>query len=263
MPCSSAFGKCSLTLISVLLVLTKSITAFDCVKTGPCSCQFSDGQIIDLTPLSSTDVNNPTFMDIPGASTSELYSWNPCADFSEGPDNCQNVAVCNIHQNLPNAEYFNLGTTDSVSYTTDDLGAVTISYQYTQAGTPTVQRNSHILLSCDQSQDGALTAQGPQPDPSSPDYYFGLNSRYACPTSPGSSKGGGGISAGSIICIAIFVIAFVYLALGMSINIFYRKHIGIERLPNASLWIAMPGLVKDGFRFVFTCGRKTTVYDRI
>ncbi|OWF54291.1 Cation-dependent mannose-6-phosphate receptor [Mizuhopecten yessoensis] len=245
------------------MVETGFVSAKDCVGTGSCSCQFTDGTTIDLTPLSSKDVNNPTFMDISGPTPLDIYSWNPCADFTEGPDGCTNVAVCNIHQNIPNAAYFSLGTTDSVTFTTDDLGQVTMNYQFTGTGTPIVQRNSHILLTCDQSQEGTLVAQGPLPDPSSPDYYFGLQSKYVC---PGNSPGGGGkssaMSVGSILCIAVLVIALVYVIGGMSINVFYRKHIGIERFPNASFWLLVPGLIKDGCKFVITRG-KTTTYDRI
>ncbi|XP_033762485.1 uncharacterized protein LOC117344001 [Pecten maximus] len=254
---------CCFTLFSLLLLESDIVSAFDCVKTGPCQCQLNDGTVIDLSPLSSSDVNNPKFMDLPGPTTTDLYSWNPCADFSEGPDNCQNVAVCNIHQNLPDASYFSLGTTDSVTYTTDDIGAVTISYQYSQSGA--AQRNSHILLSCDQSQEGTFTAQGPLPDPTSPDYYFALTSKYACASKPGGGGGGGsgGVSAGTIICIGVFAIAIVYVTVGISINVFYRKHIGVERLPNVTFWMAIPGLIRDGCKFILTCGRKSTVYDKI
>ncbi|XP_060066316.1 uncharacterized protein LOC132546610 [Ylistrum balloti] len=246
-----------LTLFSLLLWDTGLVSSFNCVKTGPCSCQLDDGTSVDLSPLSSSDVNNPTFLDVSGPTTSDIYSWNPCADFSEGPDNCQNVAVCDIHQNIPNAEYFSLGNTDSVSFTTDDLGQVTISYQYSNNGT---QRNSHILLSCDPSQEGNFVPQGPLPDPTSPDYYFGLESKYIC--KPKAEKKGG-ISVGTIICIAALAIIVLYVSVGVSVNVFYRKYTGKQIIPNVSFWAGLPGLIKDGFKFLISGCKKSTVYDRI
>ncbi|VDI50718.1 Hypothetical predicted protein [Mytilus galloprovincialis] len=202
-----------------------------CKKTSSCSCKFSNGAAINLNQLSNTD-QTPRFEDQPDPdSNADMYSWNPCQPFNEG--DCMDVAVCNVHNNIPNASYFTLGDQDSAVFSTS--GKVT-KLTYIYAGTGGAQRSAEITLTCDKDKEGSLDVKGEIPLGSG-EYFFELQTKYACVDL-------GGISIGTIILIAFLCFIVVYLVLGMSIQTFVRKASGKQRIPNYSLWSTVPGLVK-------------------
>ncbi|OWF38198.1 uncharacterized protein LOC110466575 [Mizuhopecten yessoensis] len=240
-----------------------SITADECVQVNSCSCQFSDGRKIDLSPLSSNDVNSPRFYDVPvSPGSDDMFSWNPCMDFLQpSGSSCQGVAVCHIHLAPPIAVYFNLGTTETAVFSTNDAGQVSLSYQHIETGTPTIQRSSHIALICDQSQEGGFVPLF-ESDPGSGRFQFELHSKYTC-YGDSTDDDNNVFSVGTIICVAALAIVLLYLVGGVSYNVIYKKSIGVERIPNVSVWRMLPGLIKDGFLFVFTRGRTSSTYRNI
>ncbi|CAG2193102.1 unnamed protein product [Mytilus edulis] len=190
--------------------------------------------------------NSYGFEDQPDPdSNADMYSWNPCQPFNEG--DCMDVAVCNVHNNIPNASYFTLGDQDSAVFSTS--GKVT-KLTYIYAGTGGAQRSAEITLTCDKDKEGFLDVKGEIPLGSG-EYFFELQTKYACVDL-------GGISIGTIILIAFLCFIVVYLVLGMSIQTFVRKASGKQRIPNYSLWSTVPGLVKDGTVFVVTRGKRTS-----
>ncbi|XP_033762726.1 uncharacterized protein LOC117344180 [Pecten maximus] len=255
----------TLQVVVVLLCIFNDgmVTADECQQIDSCSCQFPDGTKIDLSPLSSSDVNTPRFYDVPVTPGSDdMFSWNPCADFLQPTSStCQGVAVCHIHLAPPIAVYFNLGTTDSAAFSTNDAGQVELSYRHIETGTPITQRSAHIALLCDQTQDGLLVPLF-EIDPGSGQFHFELHSKYTC---YGDNVGDNvsPFSVGTIVCLVALALVLVYVIGGVGYNSLYKKSIGIERIPNVTVWRKLPGLIKDGFKFVFTGGRASGDYRNI
>jgi len=69
----------------------------------------------------------------------------------------------------------------------------------------------------------------------------------------------GGLSAGSIILIVLFVSLILYIVAGVVWNKKKKGATGKELLPNHEFWFGFPGLVKDGFKYFVskTCKRGT------
>ena len=90
------------------------------------------------------------------------------------------------------------------------------------------------------------------------------------PTSGGSTGNNlGGLQGGDIFILLIFLTATIYFGGGMVLN--YQRTGGMKNggtpvIPHVTFWRAVPGLVADGFRFVFvdrfgTAGGGGTKYE--
>ena len=79
---------------------------------------------------------------------------------------------------------------------------------------------------------------------------------------PGSLSGAGGLSIGFILLIIALVVAIVYLLIGVVVQSTVREAEGRDRIPNVSFWSLLSGLVRDGFKFTFSCG-KSSNYQKI
>lgn len=213
-----------------------------------CGCQTDKG-LIDLSPLDATP--NIAFQDVTGDDQNS-YSYNPCSPFTEG-DSCNNVAAC---QSTTFNAYYPLGTQDSVKW---GASGDNVQLTYTATDEYGTARTAQVILVCDQTAEGALTAKGEDPQ-GSVTYTMTLTSKHACPQ--GGGGGGGGLSPGSILCIVFVVLIFVYLVGGVLVNTLAKGAQGVERIPNISLWKEFPGLVKDGFVFTF-CSCRRGSYDNI
>ncbi|KAI8481828.1 hypothetical protein Bbelb_404330 [Branchiostoma belcheri] len=169
-----------------------------------------------------------------------LYSWNPCAPFSEvgsgDPESCTNVAACQIAKD--GSISYGLGTQDSASFTvTDDpnMGqTLTLVYQMPQGG-----RVSGVILECTQgattfSAIGEVTVGA---------YSFQLSSPCACPGA-GPGCAGGGLSGGSVFLIICVVLVAVYVIAGAIFMKFVKGAQGSEVIPNIAFWKSLPGYVK-------------------
>eukprot|EP01117_Protostelium_nocturnum_P007358 TRINITY_DN2633_c0_g1_i1.p1 TRINITY_DN2633_c0_g1~~TRINITY_DN2633_c0_g1_i1.p1 ORF type:complete len:253 (+),score=67.20 TRINITY_DN2633_c0_g1_i1:236-994(+) len=71
---------------------------------------------------------------------------------------------------------------------------------------------------------------------------------------------GGKMSAGSIILIIFWSVLISYFVFGVAINKFYLHKSGPEVVPNHSFWFGLPGLIRDGSRFIVikATGKETT-----
>jgi hypothetical protein len=108
-------------------------------------------------------------------------------------------------------------------------------------------------------------------NPNSP-FTFTAKSAAACPAAPSpppapTPSGDGGTvvvevhstsTAGGIaVTCIIFVGGALYFIVGCIIKA-ARGARGAEAIPNVDFWKSFPGLVRDGFLFVFTCGKRTS-----
>ncbi|KAK7488279.1 hypothetical protein BaRGS_00020438 [Batillaria attramentaria] len=233
----------------------------DCTKTGPCSCEGPEGSI-DLSPLDGK--GSPKYKDQPDQlGSGYLFSWNPCSAFSEA-SGCNSVSACQMASDQ--SASYTLGTQDTADFVTDATTG-DLNLQYT-ASDGTSTRTTIVTLVCDQTiPDGTLLVVG---EATTLTYNFVLSSIHCCPSSgpgpgpgPNGGSGDGGLSIGSILVIAFVSLLVVYAVAGVVIQVFLRKASGKERIPNYSIWSAIPGLVKDGFVFTFTLGKKRGSYDNI
>ncbi|XP_019623690.1 PREDICTED: uncharacterized protein LOC109469593 [Branchiostoma belcheri] len=189
-----------------------------------------------------------------------LYSWNPCAPFSEvgsgDPDeSCTNVAACQVAKD--GSISYGLGTQDSASFTvTDDpdMGqTLTLVYQMPEGG-----RVSGVILECTQgattfSAIGEVTVGA---------YSFQLSSPCACPGA-GPGCAGGGLSGGSVFLIILVVLAAVYVIAGAIFMKFVKGAQGSEVIPNIAFWKSLPGYVKDGVFFILSPCRRSKGYESV
>jgi len=88
-------------------------------------------------------------------------------------------------------------------------------------------------------------------------FTLALESKYAC------VGGGGGdddtdseLSGGWIFVIILVVIVPVYIVAGCIYKTTKAGTSGIESCPNIDFWRDLPGLIKDGFRYVFSGFKK-------
>ncbi|XP_060070743.1 uncharacterized protein LOC132550668 [Ylistrum balloti] len=218
-----------------------------CTKTSACACKFPYGAGVDLSSLDSNDPKNPTFPDIFPDSGNDAFSWNPCSAFDEG-DGCLSVALCDVHQNPNNTEYFPIGLQDTADFSYNSNGQLQITYIY--AGTGGAKRQSFVTLTCDPQQSAQFSATGENPSGSGM-YYFDLTSKLACYQAETS---GSSLSIGSIICIAFFSLIFLYFTAGMVFKLAVRKERGTNLIVHKEVLVAIPGLVKDGTMFIFRRG---------
>jgi len=237
-------------LLPVLLVLMTSLTRHTdaqqvtrCDRKTDCSCD-TDAGVIDLAPLAS----NPP-RSIPGQSTDETFFYSPCKNFDY--DTVTNAGM--VQQN--GGGTYEIGTNSDTT---------TISGIDPSSGLPyfvmissDTQRMAQVACSCDQSQEFSAQYNGETTGPPI-SYNFVLTSKFCC---PGYAPSGGdgdidGMSIGSILVIAFFVLFITYFAAGIAVQKVVRKASGSEVIPNSGFWKGMPGLILDGMKFTVKCGRK-------
>ncbi|XP_013409684.1 putative mannose 6-phosphate receptor-like protein C530.09c [Lingula anatina] len=219
--------------VLTLVAAVGGILNIDCIKKTACSCEIN-GDIIDLTPLANKN-NTPRFKDVQGTEPGSQFSWNPCYPFSEGVG-CTNVSAC---QKQVWATYA-IGKQESAEFINDPINGLTIHYQ--AIDTVGVIRDSYVSIDCGPNE-GDLTAQG---EVGQAKYYMTLKTKYAC-VAGGSA---GGLSAGSILIIIVICAVVVYLIGGVLVMRFVKGARGTEMIPNESFWKSLPGLIKDGGKFV-------------
>ncbi|XP_076090271.1 uncharacterized protein LOC143062468 [Mytilus galloprovincialis] len=209
----------------------------DAIKTvNSCKCDLEDGQVIDLSKLAKKD-GSARFVDIHDGLGSDTFSYNPCKGFSQG--SCSDVAVCQTR----GTDNYNAGDQKGAVCFQDNTG---ISIVYTSDSPVMIQnvkRTTVLYLTCDSSTEGDLQVQGEITEST---YLMTLTSKYACPFTPSL------LSAGSILIIVLVCLLLTYFIGGILYQTFYKKAVGIERIPNYTLWTSLPSLVKEGSMFALT-----------
>ncbi|XP_038055352.1 uncharacterized protein LOC119727523 [Patiria miniata] len=245
-----------------------------CNAVDDCSCKLSDGKEINIRSLGSQGGTTPRFpYELAG---SWKYAYNPCYPWSD-TTSCQNVAACQEGDPDPTEKYA-IGDATPATWTQENNKYV-VKYSSTGGGKT---RTSVVVLACDTSAtEPKLERLGSKPDPQDPDttlYDFILTSKCCCPGECGSvgptkpahttkhahptkpHPAAGGISIGSVMCIIVSVLIIVYVVAGVLFMKFVRHAEGMEIIPNRNIWGGLFRSIRDGFMFVFTCG-KNSGYD--
>ncbi|OWF50466.1 uncharacterized protein LOC110450385 [Mizuhopecten yessoensis] len=235
--------------LAVFCLFISGTVSQTCTKVSSCACTTDSGFKIDLTPLGNTDTT-PRFQDIPDSKgKTDVYSWNPCQEFTEGT--CVNEAACKVTPSGMITQYLGIGTQDSATFLYDDKGRLTI--QYTTGNATTA-----VNIICSEDDTGSVTAYGLDQEGGQKEYHFELKTAYACPPKHPTA-----VSIGTYLCIGCGVFLIVYIVGGVLFQSFVRKETGKLRIPNLNFWTAMPALIRDGVMFVLTRGKKKVAYDRI
>ncbi|GFN88359.1 cation-dependent mannose-6-phosphate receptor [Plakobranchus ocellatus] len=201
-----------------------------------CGCKTDQG-LIDLTKFKDDKFSAP-------GSMGEQYFWNPCRDFTI----MDITSAC--MQSYPTSTY-DCGTHKSTTSSVEDGTAVF------HLKADIESRKSNIKCVCGTSGKFTFITESPTGT-----YNLELNDKACCPIGGSTAGSSHGLSGGSILLIVALVVVVVYLVGGVIIQVGVRKVEGKERIPNVNFWTALPGLIKDGFRFTFS-GFRSGAYSQI
>jgi len=241
-------------IISRCTARNNSLGLEDCDGVGTCFCTMKSGQKIDLTALGEyirdhapggrLTAKDPLF--------DTVYSLNPCSPFDLG-SGCKDVLVCKTD----GGNNINVGAKrPGVSPTFDSTGDVMLVGFITQVPALAV---STLACHCNSNAVGmpTLKALGSRTGT----YAFEIEHTCCCPD---GCYGFNGLSGGSVLLIILFVGLSVYLGVGIGFNVFKRGATGSDMWPNKTFWSALPGLIKDGGKYIVAGGGgKKAQYDQI
>ena len=234
----------ALVIFAVLVALAKSAGITKCTyDESICGCKTDDGYI------SLRKYADKAFQDTDSVSGFTYY-WSPCKDITKGSITSSCV------QEDAKGNQFDCGT--HKSYTTEVKDGDAVFHMVAADN----QRNSEISCICSEGASDTFIFDGEDPFVAGV-YDMSLKGDSCCSKTgslPGT--GSGGLSVGSILLIIVLVVVIVYLLAGVVVQSAVRKAEGRERIPNVSFWSLLPGLVRDGFRFTFSCG-KASQYNEV
>ncbi|KAL5012266.1 hypothetical protein ScPMuIL_010817 [Solemya velum] len=222
--------------ISTLSQTVPVLTDVVCRQEGTCSCSLMDGSgVIDLKTVANSD--KPRFK-IPGADTADKdeYFYNPCYPFSiaASHNHCTDASACRYDG--VTGIYQNLALAQSAKFDYDkDIGQIFIHYRSSPQ-----DRNlsTRVYLRCDDNNVLSLN------DYSETSVNFTLSSPCVCPNGCLPV-----LSVGTIVIIVFSLFLLTYLCVGMLYKKAVFGAVGQELVPNHDFWVALPGLVKDGYLF--------------
>uniref|UniRef100_A0A2M4AV13 Putative autophagy-related protein 27 n=2 Tax=Anopheles triannulatus TaxID=58253 RepID=A0A2M4AV13_9DIPT len=228
------FGFCGL--------LQFSLADGTCRKVGDCSCEFYDGQGIDLSPVipETSQALETT------SSNADEFFFSPCKTIYYVPKENQTdeLGRCNKGYTLcmyvnATKNYIRLGELDRTEFISRENDGLYLTYKNEKNFT-------EVKLVCARDKSSYLYL-----DPTSynktQNHTLILFSPWACPkTIEDFSKP----STGTVLLIMLFVSMLAYFLVGVTVNAVYLGARGMEMIPNLDFWRNLPGLVRDGARFL-------------
>ncbi|XP_072028380.1 uncharacterized protein [Amphiura filiformis] len=224
------------------LILLPTVYA-QCKKVNNCRCKLPNGKLIDISKIGNKDGTEPKFpYSLPddGSALFYEYSFNGCYAYSDAF--CKDAVACQRRKNSQDPG-FSLGTPDSADYTDGTV------LNFTAVGQDGQQRTARIKLICEADGTPESSSIKRLGEPAANWIYeYELTSKCACGN--GCASPDTGLSIGSLLCILFPVAVILYLVLGGIFMKFVRGAEGKEVIPNVSIWMEFPMLVKDGAMFV-------------
>jgi len=214
------------------------------ISNDACKGQVN-GNNYDLTQLQTQTGNADASAQDPTGAT---YFYHPCSPLITVKCNDPNAAVCQIDTSTP-PNIRSCGLLTDVSWASRGAGLDDKGFVMTFAGGD-AGRQTFLEFVCDGNAGvGMLVTKNPVEKPAQ-HYHLQWTSSYVCPLSDGG-KLGLKISGGWLFLIFLVVGVSLYFSLGVLVNRFYFNKYGLELIPHAGLWIALPGLVRDGHLYVW------------
>ncbi|BFY98710.1 hypothetical protein BsWGS_01750 [Bradybaena similaris] len=227
-PCITLSVACVVCLLQSCLVSGQGFTT--CTYSTDCTGYTNLGAV-NLTLASAFDpyaTTNPANQD--------AFYWKPCEDFL-----LSGITAGAVQQ--PTGSY------------SQDLGIHSQASCLAEGGyllfsmlSRDKRRTSYVRCLCGTGNVLQYETENPLNT-----FYLNFTSQACCPVSGHHSQSS--ISIGSLIIIIFFTLLVLYIVLGTVFQVSVMKAQGRERIPNVSLWSTIPGLIRDGFLFTFTCGR--------
>ncbi|CAG5129104.1 unnamed protein product [Candidula unifasciata] len=204
-----------------------------CTYYSNCTAETNLG-VLDLNYARSNDPYSSL-----DTSTNNNYLWKSCEDFT-----IHGVTAGAIQE--PTGSYsVDLGVHSTTTCSVGASGYISFTMRSADS-----TRTSVVKCFCGSSTDFQFVSESPTYT-----FHFNFVSDACCPNYVPSSSSS--ISPGTLIVIIFLSVAVLYILFGTIFQVAVRKAQGRERIPNVSLWTAFPGLVRDGFIFTFTCGRRS------
>ncbi|KAJ5079279.1 hypothetical protein M0811_04300 [Anaeramoeba ignava] len=118
-------------------------------------------------------------------------------------------------------------------------------------------RRMKIQFVCDENANGYVKSVSESKDTSTI-YTLQLATNIVCEES--SKK----LSGGWVFIIIITAGTVLYCGIGIPYKKFAKHETGKNILPNSGFWSSLPGLISDGFKYVFSgCKKKNATYETI
>lgn len=218
--------------------------ANECRRLDPCRCEYADGKGIDLSQVVA---KGELYMETMDPKTLDKYFFQPCQDIMYLPQNIPDTdcrsgdgyALCRF--NNATQQYQKLGTIKDSTFQSDSNGNQLLVFQLRSIVTSfqllcLKDDNSYIFV----NQNQHSVASGNKTE-------LFLFSPFACPiTIEEISKP----SVGGVLLILFLIGTFTYFTIGSIVRFMYLGARGIEVIPNLEFWKDLPGLVRDGVRFL-------------
>lgn len=221
-------------------------TASECRRLSPCRCEFDDdGRGYDLSQVVE---KSDHYLETVDPANGDHYYFSPCVDVKLMPQNATSgndcvqgdgYALCRYN----NGSYTKLGTIRDSSFRSSENDHQYLVFKQNNTVTTfqlicTMHSDkSYIFI---QSQLlGALDSTN--------ETNLLLFSPYACPITIEQVSHTG---FGKVLLILLFVGTFTYFTIGSIVRFAYLGARGIEVIPNLRFWKDLPGLVRDGARFL-------------
>jgi len=207
----------------------------------------------DLSSLTRPS-NNPYYAMEAG--TVYSFYWNFCDNLQSVPPDVSNLPYSSPTIQidtgnhiavsvgmLANAKMSETSTGIEIVYTNSNSNDLCLD---DSSGMKTLPRVSTFKIDCDKNAASGNVLSVKEPPGTRCQYFYTMTHKAVC------GKGAGGLSGGSVFLIIFFCSAAVYLIAGVIFKRFKMGATGAEMIPNVEFWQSLPGLVMDGFRFVFS-----------
>ncbi|BFY98708.1 hypothetical protein BsWGS_01748 [Bradybaena similaris] len=170
--------------------------------------------------------------------TGNTYNWEPCSDFTLYGITAGAMQLEPGKYSIPIGVH-RLASCDTTADGFVRFNMKTDNYWFT-----------YVTCICGGGDIFIFESENPN---SNVNFQFTSN---ACCTNYSPPATSSTISPGTMLVIVFFSVLLLYLVLGTVYQVAIRQSQGRDRIPNIALWSSVPGLVKDGFIFTFTCGRR-------
>lgn len=160
----------------LLLALASFRTNADtnaCVNQEPCSCTFSDGQVLSLRSLARSD-SSAAFRLLNAFGLYDFY-YNPCLPFTEGSCAGSDVAVCQHVRSVAGSGNYSCGVQSSAQFVRRDSDTSGLYLRYDKGDD---DRRTYIKLVCGNGTESSLKFLSESPVKV---YNLELTSPCACP----------------------------------------------------------------------------------
>lgn len=237
-----------LVLVALVILLIKdgfSVgAANECRKLDPCRCEFDDGRGYDLGQVVEKNYN---YLETVDPATGDHYLFHPCADVRYLPQNAtadnecargDGYALCRYN----NGTFAKLGTVRDSSFSSSEN-----DHQYLVFKVNTTVTSFQLICTPRSDKSYIFIQSQLQAQDSNNETNLLLFSPYACPVTIEEISHSG---IGKVLLILLFVGSFTYFAIGSIVRFMYLGARGIEVIPNLGFWKDLPGLVRDGARFL-------------